>query len=139
MTYHDILQNVVKQVKSTYCVSVFSENNIVCLLKLFSITLSGIIIAKMLFIQFALKLATFWLYVLIMSRTHFRVNLHSIVAWMSRNSLFETGAITEVSSDNNGIQTHNLKRTFNHLAKLASLAKFLSVCLRTKWLRVRIS
>ena len=36
------------------------------------------------------------LYVLIMSRTHFRVNLHSIFAWMSRNSLLETGAISEV-------------------------------------------
>ena len=29
------------------------------------------------------------LYVIIMSRTRFRVNLHSIVAWMSRNSLLE--------------------------------------------------
>ena len=28
-----------------------------------------------------------WLYVLIMSCTRFRVNLHSTVAWMSRNSL----------------------------------------------------
>ena len=27
-----------------------------------------------------------WLYVLVMSRTCFRMNLHSIVAWMSRNS-----------------------------------------------------
>ena len=34
----------------------------------------------------------FWLYVLIMSRTCFRVNRHSIVAWMSRNSLLERGA-----------------------------------------------
>ena len=32
-----------------------------------------------------------WLYVLMMSRTHFRMNLHSIVAWMSRNSLLEAG------------------------------------------------
>ena len=32
----------------------------------------------------------FWLYVLIMSRTHFTVNPHSIFAWMSRNSLLET-------------------------------------------------
>ena len=37
-----------------------------------------------------------WLYVLIMSRTRFRVNPHSIVAWMSSNSLLETGAISEV-------------------------------------------
>ena len=36
------------------------------------------------------------LYVLIMSRTHFKVNLHSIIAWMSRNSLLETGAKSQV-------------------------------------------
>ena len=33
-----------------------------------------------------------WLYVLVMSRTRFRVNPHSIVVWMSRNSLLEAGA-----------------------------------------------
>ena len=41
-------------------------------------------------------------------------------------------------SDSSGIQTHNLlvlKRALNHLAKLA---KWFSVCLRTKWLWVRI-
>ena len=37
-----------------------------------------------------------WLYVIIMLHTRFRVNLHSIVAWMSRHSLLETGAISEV-------------------------------------------
>ena len=36
------------------------------------------------------------LYVIIISRTRFRVNPHYIVAWMSRNSLLETGAIFEV-------------------------------------------
>ena len=36
-----------------------------------------------------------WLYVLVMSRTRFRVNPHSIVAWMSRNSLLEAGAKSE--------------------------------------------
>ena len=46
----------------------------------------------------------------------FRVNLHSIVAWMSRNSLLETGAIFEV----------------------ISLAKWLSVCLQTRWLWIQI-
>ena len=35
--------------------------------------------------------------VIIISRTRLRVNLHSIVAWMSRNSLLETGTISEVS------------------------------------------
>ena len=44
-------------------------------------------------------------------------------------------------SDNNGIRTHNhlvRKRIHNHLGKHASLSKWLSVCLRTKWLWVRI-
>ena len=36
------------------------------------------------------------LYVLIISRAHFRVNPHPIFAWMSRNSLLETGTISEV-------------------------------------------
>ena len=36
-----------------------------------------------------MKSSLFWLYVLAMSRTRIRVNLHSIVVWMSRNSLFE--------------------------------------------------
>ena len=44
----------------------------------------------------SLKLSEVWLYVLVMSRMRFRVNLHSIVAWMSRNSLLETGAISEI-------------------------------------------
>ena len=39
----------------------------------------------------------FLLYVLIMSRTRFRVNLHFIVAWMARTSLLETGAMPEVN------------------------------------------
>ena len=38
-----------------------------------------------------------WLYVLISCHIDiFRENLHSIVAWMSRNSSLETGAISEV-------------------------------------------
>ena len=43
--------------------------------------------------------------------------------------------------DSNEIRTHNhlvCKRQLKHLAKLASLAKWLSVRLRTKWLWVRI-
>ena len=44
-------------------------------------------------------------------------------------------------SDCNWIRTHNHlvhKRTLNHLAKPAGLAKWLSVCLWTKWLWVRV-
>ena len=37
-----------------------------------------------------------WLYVLIKSRRHFRVNLHHIVAWMSCPALLKTGVIFEV-------------------------------------------
>ena len=49
----------------------------------------------------------------------------------------------EYLSSSNGIRTHNhlvRKRTLNHLANwlLASLAKWLSVRLRTKWLWVRM-
>ena len=45
---------------------------------------------------FLWKRARAWLYVLIMSCTRFRVNPHSIVAWMSRNSLLKIGAKSEV-------------------------------------------
>ena len=38
----------------------------------------------------------YWLYVFVMSGTRFRVNRHSIVASMSRNSLLEAGAKSEV-------------------------------------------
>ena len=37
-----------------------------------------------------------FLYVLVMSRRRFRVNPHSIVAWMSKNSLLEAAAKSEV-------------------------------------------
>ena len=36
------------------------------------------------------------MYIIIMSRTRFRLNLQSIVAWMSRNVLLEAGVISEV-------------------------------------------
>ena len=42
------------------------------------------------------QIALNWLYVLIMLRTRFRVNPRSIFAWMSRNSLLETGTMSEV-------------------------------------------
>ena len=37
--------------------------------------------------SYTLLLKELWLYILIMSRTRFRVNPQSVVAWMSRNSL----------------------------------------------------
>ena len=44
-------------------------------------------------------------------------------------------------SDCNRTRTHNhlvRQQTLNNLAKVASLAKLFSVCLRTKWLWVRV-
>ena len=64
------------------------------------------------------------MHVLIMSRTLFRMNPHSIIAWMSRNSWS--------LSNCNVTRIHNHlvhKRTLNHLAKLT---------LRIKWLWVRV-
>ena len=86
------------------------------------------------------------LYVIIMSRTSFRVNPHSIVCLnvkerFSRNRHH----IWSFLSDSNNIPNHNhlvRKRTLNHLAKLVfkvSLVKWLSVRLRDKWWWVRIS
>ena len=42
------------------------------------------------------RLLCVWLYVLIMSRRRFRANPHSIVAWMSRNSLLEASTKSKV-------------------------------------------
>ena len=43
-----------------------------------------------------LSVRCIWLFVLIMSRTHFRVDPYSIVAWISRNSLLKADTISEV-------------------------------------------
>ena len=62
-----------------------------------------------------------WLRVLTMPYTRFIVILQSVITGMSRNSLLETGAISEVLSGCNRIWIHNHlcpKRTLNHLAKL---------------------
>ena len=71
----------------------------------------------------------FWLYFIIMSRTCFRVNLHSIVNRMSRNSLLETGQYLKFKwqqSDSNSQPLSLLTNTC------------LSVHLQTKWLWVWI-
>ena len=69
-----------------------------------------------------LSVRCIWLYDLIMSRTLFGVNPHSIVAWMSRNSLLEAGAKSEVYlSDCHWTRTrrHHLvhKRTLKHFSQ----------------------
>ena len=76
--------------------------------------------------------------VLIMSHTHFRVNLHSVVVWISKELL--TWSMPDIwsLSNCNRIWTRNLlflKWTLNNLAKLA---KWWNVCLQTKWLWVLI-
>ena len=65
-----------------------------------------------------------WLYVIIMSRTSFRVNPHSIVCLNVKELLARSSSHIWDLSDNNVIRTHNHlvgKRTLNHLTK--SLAK----------------
>ena len=52
---------------------------------------------------FLIKKILLWLYVIIMSRTRFRVISHSMIACISRNVLLNIWII----SDSNGIQTHN--------------------------------
>ena len=66
-----------------------------------------------------------------MSSTRFGVNLHSLVAWMSRNSLLETGTISWSLSDSNGILTHKhlvRKRTLNHYTN--HIAAWMSIAYR---------
>ena len=60
---------------------------------------------------------------------------------MSKNSLIETGLISEVLSDSNQIRNYNhlvRKRTLTYLVEMASFAKWLSVRLPTKLLWVGI-
>ena len=72
-----------------------------------------------------------WLYVIIKSRTSFRVNPHSIVCLNVKELLARSRRHIWSLSDSNGIRTHNhlvRKRTLNHLAKLA---KWLSCVVST--------
>ena len=68
------------------------------------------------------KPPSFCLYVIIMSRKRFRVNLHSIVCLNVKELLARSTCHIWSLSDSNVIRTHNhlvRKRTLNHLAKLA--------------------
>ena len=78
---------------------------------------------------------------IIMSCTSFKVNLHSIVCLNVKEVLTRSRCHIWSLGDSNWIRTHNQlvrKRILNHLAKLASLAKWLTVRLRTKRLSVQI-
>ena len=78
-----------------------------------------------------LSLRCIWLYVIIMSRTSFRVNLHSIV-WLNLKELLARSRCHIWSlSDSNGIRTHNhLVRKWT-LKNLAELVKWLSCLVST--------
>ena len=78
------------------------------------------------------------LYVNIIPRTSFIVNLHSVVCLNVRELITRSRRHVWSLSDSSGIRTHKhlvRKRTLNHLVKLA---KWLGVRLRTKRLWVRI-
>ena len=78
-----------------------------------------------------LSVRCIWLYVIIMSRTSFRVNPHSIVCLNVKELLARSRCHTWNLSDSNGIRTHNhlgRKRTLNHLT---NLAKWLSCVVST--------
>ena len=63
-----------------------------------------------------------WLYVIIMPRTSFRVNLHSVVCLNVKELLARSWRHIWSLSDSNGTRTHNhlfRKRTLNHLAQLS--------------------
>ena len=77
------------------------------------------------------------IHIIVILHLHLELIFKSVSLKMLGLKLVKLGCI----SDSNKIRTYNLlvrKRTLNHLAKLASLAKWLSVCLQTKWLWVRI-
>ena len=91
--------------------------------------------------QVALKLILVRNFVIIMSRMSFRVILHSIVCLNVKELLARSSRRIWSLTDSNGIRTHNRlvrKRTLNHLAQQASLAKWVSVSLQIKWLWVQI-
>ena len=82
------------------------------------------------------KFFYFWLYVLVMSRAHFRVNPHSIVYLNVKELLAQSRHEIWSFSDCNWTRTQNhlvRKQTLNHLTKLA-----MSVPLWTKWFWVRV-
>ena len=82
-----------------------------------------------------LSVQCIWLYVIIMSRTSFRVNPHSIVCLNVKILLARSRRRIWILSDSNEFRTHShlvRKRTINHLAKLA---KWLS-CIAISYLYV---
>ena len=82
-----------------------------------------------------LSIQCIWLYVLVMSRTHFQSESKLSSCLIVKELLGRSWREIWRSSDSNWTRTQNhlvLKRTLNHLAK------WLSVLLRTKWFCVRV-
>ena len=78
-----------------------------------------------------LSVRCIWLYIIIMSRRSFRVNLHSVVCLNVKELLSWSRCHIWDLNDSNEIRTHNhlvRKRTLNHLA---NLAKWLGCVLST--------
>ena len=63
-----------------------------------------------------------WLYVIIMSRTRFKVNLHNIVAWMPRNR-------RDIWGLNNGIRTHatDMVKTYSEMHRTDKYSQHSSI------------
>ena len=67
---------------------------------------------------------------------------YNCISNMSFNVSYGFTFLFQIESDCNGTWTHNhlvLKPALNHLVKLVSLAKWLSVRLQPKWFQVRVS
>ena len=92
-----ILPHMIKTVIITKITIVIIITMIIVILIMTLIIVKMItIILIMLIIMVIIRTTSYiWLYVLVMSRTRFRVNPHSQVAWMSRNSLLKAGAKPE--------------------------------------------
>ena len=117
--------------------SIFVFFNNLCLL-LFYISLKKFIFHRVCFVTKPLCEAlgdhlskwdkAHWLSVIIMSRTSFRVNLHSILCLNVKELLAGSRCFIWSLIENNGIRTHNhlvRKWTLNHLAKLCVVAQSL--------------
>ena len=77
------------------------------------------------------------LYVLVMSCTRFRVNPHSLVAWMSRKSLLEAGAKSKVEVTATRLEPKMNIQPFGQTGQITELcSEYLSV--RCIWLYVLV-
>ena len=62
-----------------------------------------------------------------MSHTRFRVNLHSLVVWMSRNSLLETGTISEIYMTATGFEP-TTTQLVEHTKPFSKTSQMIELC-----------